>query len=155
MDQQFDGKLSFEAISLEANLGTPEAIPLFLRQLKPETIRDVLLGRLMGSAFLFLDWKELTMIVKAQGAELEWSSFKEGRRQQAKPFAQRLLTIGGRVPRIRLEKEKLRRRVFEALPYLLRRHFSQLDRCSIHRGVARSRHIFAREGIGQREPQPQ
>jgi hypothetical protein len=103
LGEQFEGKLSFEAILLEANLDTPEAIPLFLRQLKPETIRDVLIGRLMRSVFLFLDWKELTAIVKAQGAALEWSSFKEGRRQQAKPLAQRFLTIGGRVPRIRLE----------------------------------------------------
>jgi hypothetical protein len=103
IDQQFEGKLSFEAVTLETNLEIPEAIPLFLRELKPETIRDVLLGHLMRSVFLFLDWKELTAMVKEQGAEMEWSSFKEGRRQQAKPFAQRFLTIGGRVPRIRLE----------------------------------------------------
>jgi hypothetical protein len=63
----------------------------------------VLLGRLMNSVFLFLDWRELTAMVREQGAELAWSSFKEGRRQQAKPYAQRFLTIGGRVPRIRLE----------------------------------------------------
>jgi len=103
IDQQFEGKLSFEAVTLETNLEIPEAIPLFLRELKPETIRDVLLGHLMRSVFLFLDWKELTAMVKEQEAEMEWSSFKEGRRQQAKPFAQRLLTIGGRVPRIRFE----------------------------------------------------
>ena len=35
--------------------------------------------------------------------ELTWSSFKEGRRQQAKPAAQRFLTIGSRVPRIALK----------------------------------------------------
>ena len=34
-----------------------------------------------------------------QGAELNWSSFKDGRREQAKPYGQRKLTIGERVPR--------------------------------------------------------
>ncbi|HTU45750.1 MAG TPA: hypothetical protein VMF91_11845 [Bryobacteraceae bacterium] len=101
--QQFEGKLPFEAIPLEANIDIPESMPLFLRPLNPKTIRDVLLGRLMHSVFLFLDWKELTAIIRKQGAELVWSSFKEGRRQIAKPLAHRFLTIGGRVPRIRLE----------------------------------------------------
>jgi hypothetical protein len=38
-------------------------------------------------------------MVEEQGAELAWSSFKEGRREQAKPYGQRKLTIGERVPR--------------------------------------------------------
>lgn len=54
----------------------------------------------MNSVFLFLDWRELTKTVEREGAELTWSSFKEGRRQQAKPAEQRFLTIGSRVPRI-------------------------------------------------------
>ena len=100
IEEQFEGKLSFEAIPLEANIEIPEAIPLFLRELRTETIRDILLGGLMNSVFLFLDWRELTKIVETEGAELTWSSFKEGRRQQAKPAEQRFLTIGSRVPRI-------------------------------------------------------
>ena len=103
IDQQFEGKLPFEAIPLEANIDVPESVPLFLRPLNARTIRDVLLGQLIHSVFLFLDWKELTVIVRKRGAELVWSSFKEGRRQTAKPFAQGVLTVGGRVPRIRLE----------------------------------------------------
>ena len=56
----------------------------------------------MHSAYLFLDFKTLGQIVGEQGAELAWSTFKEGRAQQAKPKAQRLLTIGERVPRFQL-----------------------------------------------------
>jgi hypothetical protein len=103
IERLFEGKLSFEAIPIEANLETPEAIPLFLRELRPETVRDIVLGNLMNSVFLFLDWKAISGAVEAEGAELTWSSFKEGRRQQAKPAAQRFLTIGSRVPRIALK----------------------------------------------------
>jgi hypothetical protein len=105
MKEHFAGKLSFETVLLEDNLGCPESIPLFLRQLKSETIRDVLFEGLMHSAYLFLDLKTLGEIVGEQGAELAWSTFKEGRTQQAKPKAQRLLTIGERVPRFQLSDD--------------------------------------------------
>ena len=88
-----------EAIPLEGNLYTPEVLPLFLRPLRAETIRDVLLGDLMDCVYMFLDWRELSAMVQEQGAELNWSSFKDGRREQAKPYGQRKLTIGERVPR--------------------------------------------------------
>jgi hypothetical protein len=99
IERNFEGKLPFEAIPLEGNLYTPEAVPLFLRPLRAETIRDVLLGNLMDSVYLFLDWRELGTMVQEQGAELVWSTFKQGRREQAKPYGQRMLTIGERVPR--------------------------------------------------------
>jgi hypothetical protein len=102
MREHFAGKLSFDAVLLEDNLDCPESIPLFLRQLKPETIRDVLFDGLMHSVYLFVDYKPLGEIVGDHGAELVWSTFKEGRTQQAKPKAQRLLTIGDRVPRFQL-----------------------------------------------------
>jgi hypothetical protein len=102
MREHFAGKLPFEPVLLEGNLECPESIPLFLRQLKTETIRDVLFEGLMHSAYLFLDYKTLGDIVGEQGAELAWSTFKEGRTQQAKPKTQRSLTIGERVPRFQL-----------------------------------------------------
>ena len=52
IERNFEGKLPFEAIPLEGNLYTPEAVPLFLRPLKAETIRDVLLGNLMDSVYI-------------------------------------------------------------------------------------------------------
>lgn len=99
MARNCEGKVPFEAIPLEGKLYTPEAVPLFLRPLRAETIRDVLLGNLMDSVHLFLDWRELGAMVQEQGAELVWSTFKQGRREQAKPYGQRMLTIGERVPR--------------------------------------------------------
>ena len=41
-------------------------------------------------------------MIAEMGAELIWSTAKEGRRQRAKPQAQRLLTFGERIPRIQL-----------------------------------------------------
>jgi hypothetical protein len=92
----------FEPIALDGNLACPEAIPLFLRQLKAETVRDVLVGRLMGRVLLFLDWEEYGRIIKDLGAELAWSSIKAGRAQRSKPRWQQVLTFGGRIPRVQL-----------------------------------------------------
>jgi hypothetical protein len=98
----FGANEPFEPVVLEGNLTCPEAIPLFLRQLEPDTIRDVMVGKLMLSVFLFLDWGELGRIFADLGAELTWSNKKKGRSQQAKPQAQRLLSFGDRIPRIQL-----------------------------------------------------
>ena len=92
----------FEPVVLEGNLFVPEAIPLFLRQLEPDTVRDVLLGKLMFSVFLFVDWFELGRIVADLGGELTWSSRKKGRSERTKPKPQRALTLGDRIPRVRL-----------------------------------------------------
>jgi len=89
-------------VLLEGNLECPESIPIFLRDLKTETIRDVLFDGLMHSVYLFLDWKTLAQIVEELGAELAWSTFKQGRTEQSKPKERRLLTIGERVPRIQM-----------------------------------------------------
>ena len=100
--EHFGADEPFEPVVLEGNLTCPEAIPLFLRQLEPETVRDVLIGKLMFSVFLFLDWYELGHIVADLGAELAWSSAKMGRSQRAKPKLQRLLSVGDRTPRLQL-----------------------------------------------------
>jgi hypothetical protein len=99
--EQFGANEPFEPVLLEGNLTCPEAIPLFLRELEPETVRDVLIGKLMFSVFLFVDWYELGRIVADLGADLTWSSAKEGRSQQAKPKPQRPLTLGDRIPSVR------------------------------------------------------
>jgi hypothetical protein len=99
-------RAQFMPVVLEGNLTLPDAIPLFLRQLEPETVRDVLMGKLMYSVFLFVDWFELGHIVADLGAELAWSSAKEGRSQRAKPRPQRMFTFGDRVPRVQLRDGK-------------------------------------------------
>jgi hypothetical protein len=100
--ETFGSNEPFEPVLLEGNLTCPEAIPLFLRHLEPETVRDVLLGRLMFSVFLYVDWYALGRIVADLGAQLTWSSAKRGRSQRTKPEPQRLLTIGDRIPRVQL-----------------------------------------------------
>jgi len=92
----------FVAVPVEENLYCPEAIPLFLRQLRPETIRDLLIGRLTHSVFLFFDWYVFGQLVGDLGAELAWSTAKTGRRNNARPEPQRLATFGGRIARIQL-----------------------------------------------------
>jgi hypothetical protein len=100
--EHFGVKEPFEPVVLEGNLTCPEAIPLFLRQLDPETVRDVLIGKLMFSIFLFVDWHGFSRTFADLGAELSWSSVKKGRSERAKPKSRRLLTIGDRIPRIQL-----------------------------------------------------
>jgi hypothetical protein len=92
----------FIAIPVEENLFCPEAIPLFLRSLDPETIRDLLIGRLMHSVFVFFDWHVFGQMIGEFGAQLTWSTAKEGRRTNAKPRPQRRATFGGRIARIQL-----------------------------------------------------
>jgi hypothetical protein len=104
--EHFGANEPFEPVMLEGNLTCPEAIPLFLRQLEPETVRDVLIGKLMASVFLFVDWYELGRIVADLGADLTWSSVKEGRSQRAKPKLQRLLAFGDRIPSVQLSDGK-------------------------------------------------
>ena len=104
--EHFGPNEPFAPVLLEGNLTCPEAIPLFLRQLEPEAVRDVLIGKLMFSVFLFVDWHELGCIVADLGAELAWSSVKKGRSERTKPKLQRLLTLGDRVPRIQLSDGK-------------------------------------------------
>jgi hypothetical protein len=105
--EQFGSQEPFSPALLEDNIACPEAIPLFLRQLEPETIRDVLIGKLMFSVFMFVDWYELGRIVADLGAELVWSSPKYGRSVRSKPKAQRSLTVGDRLPRVQLNKRYL------------------------------------------------
>jgi hypothetical protein len=100
--EHFGAKEPFEPVVLEGNLICPEAIPLFLRQLDPETVRDVLIGKLMFSVFLFVDWHNLGRVFADLGSELRWSSVKEGRSERAKPKWRQMLTIGDRIPRIHL-----------------------------------------------------
>jgi hypothetical protein len=119
--EQFGSQEPFSPALLEENIACPEAIPLFLRQLEPETIRDVLIGKLMFSVFLFVDWYELGRIVADLGAELVWSSPKYGRSVRSKPKAQRSLSVGDRVPRVQLNKRyvegfsKIYRVLFEGI----------------------------------------
>ena len=92
----------FVAVPVEENLFCPEAIPLFLRPLQPETIRDLLIGKLMHSVFLFFDWYVFGQMIAELGAQLTWSTAKEGRRTKAQPEPQRRATFGGRIARIQL-----------------------------------------------------
>ena len=92
----------FKHFQQALSLACPEAIPLFLRPLQPETIRDLLIGKLMHSVFLFFDWYVFGQMIAELGAQLTWSTAKEGRRTKAKPEPQRQATFGGRIPRIQL-----------------------------------------------------
>jgi hypothetical protein len=100
--QHLGGTEPFIAIPVEENLMCPEAMPLFLRQVEPETVRDLLIGKLMHSVFLFFDWYVFGEMVAELGAQLTWSTAKEGRRTQAQPEPQRRATFGGRIARIQL-----------------------------------------------------
>ena len=100
--EHFGEDAPFEPVVLEGNLTCPEAIPLFLGRLEPDTVRDLLIGKLMFCVFLLVDWCEYGRIIGDLGAELAWSSAKAGRSQGSKPRPQRLLTVADRIPRVQL-----------------------------------------------------
>jgi hypothetical protein len=68
--QQFGQAEPFSPSIVESNLSCPEAVPLFLRQLEPDTISDLLMGKLMFSVFLFLDWYQFGRMIAGMGGEL-------------------------------------------------------------------------------------
>ena len=49
---------------------------------------------------LYFDWIEYGHIVERLGAQLTWSSRKAGKTQLSQPYPRRVMTVGGRVPRI-------------------------------------------------------
>jgi hypothetical protein len=99
---QCESDILVGAVALDANLFVPEAVPLLLRQLPPNVIRDILLGGLKGRVLLYLDWVEFGHVIEDLGAQLTWSSRKAGRAQTSKPYPKRSMTVGERVPRIQL-----------------------------------------------------
>ncbi len=89
-------------LSLDENLYEPAAIPIFFWAFDPETIRDVLVGRLTSRVLLYFDWVEYARLVREHGAELRWSSQKAARAQHSLPHHKRATIVGGRIPIISL-----------------------------------------------------
>jgi hypothetical protein len=87
---------------LDENLYEPAAMPIFFRAFEPETIRDVLIGRLTRRVLLYLDWVEYARLIRERGANLEWSSQKEARAQQSMPRHKRKMIVGDRIPVVTL-----------------------------------------------------
>lgn len=67
--QHFGNTEPFIAIPVGENLMCPEAIPLFLRQIEPETIRDLLTGKLMQPVFMFFDWHLFGQMAAEMGSQ--------------------------------------------------------------------------------------
>jgi hypothetical protein len=125
-----------EVASLNENLFVPEALPLFLRQLDPDAIRDVLLGGLKDRVLLYFDWVQYGHLIESLGAELIWSTAKAGRREKSRPYPKGRMTVGGRVPRLRLAngrfiegQSKVYRVLFDGLlPSVIARQYVEILR---------------------------
>lgn len=109
-------------VPLDGNLVVPEAMPIMLRALRPEVIRDVLLGGLEDRVLLYLDWLGYGHLIECLGAQFTWSSPKVGRSASSRPYAQQTMTVGERVPRIELPdgrfingQSKIYRTLFEGV----------------------------------------
>jgi hypothetical protein len=131
-------------VPLDGNLFVPEAMPIMLRPLRPELIQDVLLGGLKDRVLLYFDWLEYGHLIEGLGARLTWSSPKVGRSASSRPYAQRMMTVGGRVPRIQLSKgpfvdgqSKIYRILFEGvLPSVIARQYVELLHLNVPSGQA-------------------
>ncbi len=100
--EHYQSKVLRPVCSLDQNLYEPTAIPIFLRAFDPETIREILVGRLTKRVLLYLDWVEYAQLVHDHGGILTWSSHKAARAQHSLPHHKRPTIIGGRIPIISL-----------------------------------------------------
>lgn len=96
--EQYQSDVLQPVFSLDENLYVPEAIPIFFRAFDPETVGDILMGRLMNRVLLYFDWVEYARVVEEHGAELRWSSEKAARAQQSLPHHKRTTIVGGHIP---------------------------------------------------------
>jgi hypothetical protein len=123
-----------DVVTLDGNIFVPEAMPIMLRPLDPGLIQEIVLGGLMDRVLLYFDWLEYGSIIEGLGAKLTWSSLKRGRQEASKPQPQRMMTVGGRIPRIELPngrfaegQSKVYRVLFEGvLPNLIARQYLEM-----------------------------
>lgn len=81
-------------VPLQETLYSPISMPVMIRPLEPLDIADICIGNVV--LFFMFDvnaWARLF-----QECRLSWSSVKEGRREQSKPFLARRMVIDGRIP---------------------------------------------------------
>jgi len=89
--------------SLDAGMSYPISRPLFLLNLAPDDILDILHGRLKGRVLYAFDWQAFGALVEKAGGQFKWSSAKEARRERGKRPAERLLTVHGRIPTVQVD----------------------------------------------------
>lgn len=86
-------------MSLQDGFEFKSTLPIFLRDLPAERISQIVLGRCV--VLYYFDWLKFGELFNEHGAQFIWSSVKEGRRELAKPEAERMLLCNGRIPQVR------------------------------------------------------
>jgi len=82
----------------------PIARPLFFRNIDAKLVGEMIYGRLMFRAFLYIDWEEFAKIVEAEGGRFSWSSEKDARRAQAMKANRRPVIVRRRIPQIHVRE---------------------------------------------------
>ena len=83
-------------VPLQETLYSPISMPVMIRPLEPLDIADICIGNVV--LFFMFDMNAWARLF--QECRLSWSSVKEGRREQSKPFLARRMVIDGRIPTI-------------------------------------------------------
>lgn len=81
-------------VSLQETLHSPISMPVMLRPLEPLDIADICVGNV--ALFFMFDMNAWSGLF--QECRLSWSTVKEGRREQSKPFLERRMVVDGRIP---------------------------------------------------------
>ncbi len=68
-------------MELWTGLEFPETLPIFLFDISPINIHDIILRRVV--VFYFISWQKFTILLKRHGLGFEWSTKKEGRRERS------------------------------------------------------------------------
>lgn len=89
-----------------AGLKIPESLPIFLFEISPKNVLDILLKNIV--VLMFLKWNNLKNLYEKNGISLKWSSKKEGRREKSKPgLKRRGYILGERIPMLKKGEREL------------------------------------------------
>lgn len=81
-------------VPLQETFYSPISMPVMIRPLEPLDIADICIGNL--ALFFMFDMNAWANLFHE--CRLSWSSVKEGRREQSKPFLERKMVVDDRIP---------------------------------------------------------
>lgn len=81
-------------VPLQETFYSPISMPVMIRPLEPLDIADICIGNL--ALFFMFDMNAWANLFHE--CRLSWSSVKEGRREQSKPFLERKMIVDDRIP---------------------------------------------------------
>jgi hypothetical protein len=102
-------------IGFQDTLYSPISMPVMMRPLEPLDIADLCIGNVV--VYFMFDLNAWGRLLRE--TSLSWSSIKEGRRELSKPFFERQMVVGSRIPTITSPSGSLLRLGDKIIPTLV------------------------------------